>query len=557
MIVAAVKDVFELEVAVVLTRPDEQFGDFATNVALQISKQLGKSPREVAEQLAVKLRETLAEKVADVSVAGPGFLNITLEDSELIKALGKGPSQTLKGKSIVIEHTDPNPFKAFHIGHAYSNTIGVSIGFLLQAAGARVHQVSYHGDVGMHVAMAIWAFKKAYDENKDIIAEGEQLTGGRLPTWLGKFYAEGARAYKEDEQAKSEIEAINKLIYNREDEVVNLLYDWGKERSFFYFDMMYDELSYDDGTQKVEVVFEKRYYESDTGKVGKEKVLQNVGTIFEESDGAIIYSGEKVGLHTRVFINKQGLPTYEAKEIGLTFEKEHDYPEAQEFIIITANEIDEYFKVLVAAVSEIDPKLGAKMRHVSHGIVRLPSGKMSSRTGKVIQFLDVFEDLKHEIHKLYPEIDSKAVAIAALKYSFLKHRVGSDLIFDLDESISLEGNSGPYLQYAHARAKSILTKAGSSHESRVTSHEFEADERSLLRKITEYTEVVDKAVAELMPHHICTYLYELAQKFNQFYEHNRVIGDEREAIRLQLVRHYAHILQKGLNLLGITAPTKM
>ena len=179
---------------------------------------------------------------------------------------------------------------------------------------------------------------------------------------------------------------------------------------------------------------------------------------------------------------------------------------------------------------------------------------MSSRKGNIVSALDII-DAAHQAGQESGRNPSEETTLAAIKYAFAKNRIGGDIAYDPKESIALEGNSGPYLQYAHARARSILAKAG--EQTAVELVDLQADERSLLRKITEYAEVVEKATNELMPHHICTYLYELAQKFNQFYEHNRVIGDDREAVRLQLVNHYANTLKNGLNLLGITAPERM
>lgn len=176
---------------------------------------------------------------------------------------------------------------------------------------------------------------------------------------------------------------------------------------------------------------------------------------------------------------------------------------------------------------------------------------MSSRNGNVLKAIDVI-NMTAQVGKN----DDESVVLGAVKYAFLKQRYTADIIFDPQESVSTEGNSGPYLQYAHARAKSILRKSKADNL-KIKAEKLEDGERSLMRKIGEYAEVVDKAVAELMPHHIATYLYELAQNFNSFYEHNRVIGDEREAIRLNLVQKYADTLKKGLNLLNISAPEKM
>jgi len=443
-----------------------------------------------------------------------------------------------------LEHTDPNPFKEFHIGHAYSNTVGVAIGKLLAASGSNVHQVSYHGDVGLHIAMAIFGLMNPYNK-KD----------------LGLSYAYGARTYEHDPQAKAQIDMINKQVYEKNNPEINALYEEGRKRSLEEFEKTYHKLG---------AKFEKNYFESETAVEGMQVVRQNLGKVFEESAGAVIYDGEKAGLHKRVFITRQNLPTYEAKEIGLAFAKQRDYPQADKFIVITANEIDEYFKVLVAAIKEIDHSLGEKIVHLSHGVVKFPGGKMSSRTGNVKLFTDLEADIAQALKDLYETEPDPEITLGAIKYEFLKHRIGSDFIFDVGESISLEGNSGPYLQYAHARACSILSKAQSeatgdslqvtgeknSIPQPLTSN-LDDSERSLARKISEYPEVFTKSVSELMPHHICTYLYELAQNFNSFYEKSRIIGDEREAPRLRLVQAYQQVLKSGLNLLNIAAPEKM
>ncbi|OGL30061.1 arginine--tRNA ligase [Candidatus Saccharibacteria bacterium RIFCSPHIGHO2_02_FULL_47_12] len=538
----AVKDLFGEDIEPVLTRPDEQFGDYSTNVAMQLAGKTGKNPREIAEALAKKIKSPAVSKI---ELAGPGFLNIILTDEALIDALHKKPAQAYAGKTVVIEHTDPNPFKEFHIGHAYSNTIGESIRRLYKAAGASVHQVSYHGDVGLHVAMAIYGLKQRFvtSENFDIEPAG---TIQEKVAILGQAYALGAKNFRDDPKVQEEIKVINTKIYEQSDSEINNFYELGRNHSFIYFDSIYKRLN---------VGFEKQYFESMTGPEGIKIVEENLDKVFEKSDGAIVFKGEKFDLHTRVFVNSQGLPTYEAKELGLAFAKQRDY-NFDEAVVVTANEIDQYFQVLLAALGQIDEDLAKKIKHVSHGVVKLPSGKMSSRTGDVITAVEVLDMLGEAVKKAYGD---RAVAVednvlAALKYVFLKHRIGGDIVFDINESISLEGNSGPYLQYAHARARSILSKKAAPD---TRPDKFEPAERSLLRKITEYAETVDRAVNELMPHHICTYLYELAQKFNSFYEHNRVLDDPRESVRLQLVQAYADTLKNGLDLLNISAPEKM
>ncbi|HXR49605.1 MAG TPA: arginine--tRNA ligase [Verrucomicrobiae bacterium] len=542
-VAAAVQQVFGVEVTVELTRPEEQFGDYATNVALQLAAKLQKNPQEVAETLAGHLRESLAEQISEVSIAGPGFINLILTNQALQGAARQEPQKSYEGQEILVEFGDPNPFKEMHLGHLYTAIVGDAIARLFEASGGTVQRLSYHGDVGMHVAKAIWAIRKRLNETANLQI-ADCFAGD---TVVGHYYAEGARAFDEDPAAEEEIRQINASIYARDDEQINAIYDLGRDLSFRNFDQIFEELG---------VHFQKRYLESESTKAGLQFVQANLGSVFEESEGAVVYRGEKAGLHTRVFINSRGLPTYEAKDLGLSELKNQDYPQANKSVIITAHEQSEYFKVMLAALAEIDPPLAAKTQHLAHGFLSLTTGKMSSRTGQVFAAVNLLDDVRAAATEQFPESEvQQEVYLAAVKYTFLKNRVGGDIIFDVQESVALEGNSGPYLQYAHARARSILRKA--ERQGALDGAELEPEERTLVRKISEYPEVVDKAVNELMPHHICTYLYELAQTFNRFYEHNRVLGDPREQERLGLVSEYADTLRKGLMLLGIASPEKM
>jgi arginyl-tRNA synthetase len=525
---AAVKDLFSVDVEPELTRPDEQFGDFATNVAMQLGGRLHKNPREIAVALASKLHGQ--EGIAEVNIAGPGFINLKLTDEALLKSIGQKPAKIYDSQEILVEFGDPNPFKEMHIGHLYSYIVGDSISSLLEVSGANVQRLSYHGDVGLHVAKAIWGMQNTEVQEQKI----------------GVYYAAGAKAYEENEESKQQIQQINEKIYKHDDSIKNL-YQKGKEQSFAAFDSVLQELG---------IKTDKRYLESESAPAGLETVRSHIGEVFKESEGAVIFEGEKVGLHTRVFITSKGLPTYEAKDLGLVELKNKDYPNAARSIIITANEQTEYFKVMLAALKEFDEQLANKTKHIAHGFLSLSTGKMSSRTGNVYSAQDLLDGVRAEVERKYPDSGVKEIVyLAAVKYSMLKHRLGQDIVVDVKESVNLEGNSGPYLQYAHARAKNILAKAGEAKE--VKSTDLDDNERSLVRKLSEYSEAVEKATKELMPHHVATYLYELSQVFNRFYEKSHVLGDEREAIRIKLVERYADVLKEGLGLLGIIAPDKM
>jgi arginyl-tRNA synthetase len=277
--------------------------------------------------------------------------------------------------------------------------------------------------------------------------------------------------------------------------------------------------------------------------------------VYSRSEGAVVFVGEEFGLHTRVFISSAGLPTYETKEVGLSFTKWQDY-NFDESIIITANEQSQYMQVVLKSIEQYAPELSQRTKHLNHGVVKLQGGqKMSSRQGNTVTAIDILE-AAHAAGVETGTDPNEDVILAAVKYAFAKNRIGADIIYDPKESIALEGNSGPYLQYAHARARSILSKS-SSASSLNNESELIPDERSLIRKVSEYPEVTQQAISELMPHHICTYLFELAQTFNRFYENNRVIGDEREKLRIGLVQNYADVLRDGLTLLGIASPDKM
>ncbi len=550
-VAGAVRELYGVEVSIELTRPEEKFGDYSTNVALQIAKNLQKSPREIAEEMCSKLRDSLEAKVSDISIADPGFINLKLNDQTLTDSLNAQPAKSLAGKTVVAEYSDPNPFKVLHAGHLYTSVVGDAIANLLETAGANVHRVNFGGDVGLHVAKSMWSIiRELGGEHPDRL---DQINVSQRSEWMAEAYVVGTQAYEEDPQAKTDIIELNKRIYelhnsNDHDSPFAQIYWICRQWSYDYFDQFYARI----GSK-----FEKYYPESQTAALGLKTVQQHVGDVYQESNGAVIFDGEKHNLHARVFINSEGLPTYEAKDVGLIIKKWQDY-QFDLSVIITGNDIVEYMKVVLKSIEQFMPDLSVRTRHLTHGIVKLEGGtKMSSRKGNFLKAVDVLDAASAASKILSGENDEQTV-LGAVKYAFLKNRMGGDIVYDPEESVSIEGNSGPYLQYAHARARSILKKIDAVANSQKPTNDGLTDgERSLVRKITEYPEVVDRAVADLMPHHIANYLYELAQVFNRFYEHNRVIGDERQSLRLALLERYAETLKTGLNVLGISAPDRM
>ncbi len=547
-----------------LEHPEEfSHGDYSTNIALVLSKIVGQNPRELAEKIVAEISKNKSEQVLKVEVAGPGFINFYMaseffiaQTKEIIsegffgfKKPAFGTNKNLKGERTVIEFTDPNPFKEFHIGHLMSNAIGESIARITEANGAKVLRACYQGDVGLHVAKTIWAMMK------------NPIPKGEYAKYLGEMYAMGANAYENG--AKLEIDALNKKIYEKSDTEINRLYDWGRKVSLEYFETIYKVL----GTK-----FDYYFLESQTEKFGKETVLKNVGKVFEQSEEskAIIFKGENYGLHTRVFINSEGLPTYEAKDLGLSKVK-FDATKYSKSIIVTANEQSEYFKVMLKAMSLVFPDLASKTTHVSHGMLRLPEGKMSSRTGKVITAVSLLADIEEKVlekmaDREMSDMEKKEVAdkiaVGAIKYSILKQVNGKDIIFDFEKSLSFEGDSGPYLQYSYARAKSILRKAGEA-KIKVQGSSFKVQENSgtnnLEKILYRFTEIVERAGNEYSPHYIATYLIELASAYNSFYATGKIVDkdDKNSPYKVALTEAFSIVMKNGLNLLGIETTERM
>lgn len=528
---------------VALTRPEADFGDFATNAALQLARQQGRNPRELAEEIAKKLQQN--RDFQEVSVAGPGFINLRLTDEALLELILSKPKARASKSTVVIETNNPNPFKAMHIGHAMNAIVADTVANLLEADGARVYRVSYHGDIGLHVGKSMYALLKYTENAPERLLEVPEAERNEF---MSKMYAEGARAYKEDETAKTEIDRLAEQSFTRSDQHYAKVYDTVFDWSFREIDKNVKRL----GNKPVK----RRFLESEADLRGVKIVRGNVPGVFQESDGALIFKGSEHGSFDNVFVSSKGQGLYGARDLGLIQLKNEQYHPEKSYIV-TAEEQKDYFRGILAAADLCFPELKGVTVNLPTGMVKLSTGKMSSREGDVITIGWLFDQIAEAIRARGGEAGEDVVA-GALRYAFLRVKIGGDIVFDINESVSIQGNSGPYLQYAHARACSILAKAGFAAAPKGRGDMvLDADERALARKLGEYAETVEKAARELLPHYICGYLYELAQEFNRFYEKCRIVGDEREDTRLWLVSRYQEALGAGLELLGIVAPSKM
>jgi len=530
---------------VVIEHPaDITHGDYATGAALQYAKQAGMAPRALSEKIVAALGEISG--VSKIDIAGPGFINFHLAPAALAASIEEarkedmwGANKNLAGKKIMVEYTDPNPFKEFHIGHLMSNAIGESISRLVQFSGAEVKRANYQGDIGPHVAKAIWGLEKLGLDPSSAVS-------------LGKAYIEGSKAYEDDLKAKAEIDAINAKVYDHSDVRIDDVYSKGRAASLEHFETIYAAL----GTQ-----FDYYFFESQTAQKGLELVRSHE-EVFSASDGAVVYKGEDEGLHTRVFITSKGLPTYETKELGLAVMKAETW-NFDTSITVTANEQKEYFKVVQAAMRKLFPDIASKITHITHGMMRFAEGKMSSRTGNVITGESLLTDLTEAARERAKESRAdnaetlaQNVAVAAIKYQILKQGSGKDIIFDRERALSLEGDSGPYLQYAHARTQQVLEKAKEQNVAAKTDSGAEPNEVSHL--LHRFPEVVENATTLMEPHVLTNYLITLAAAFNSWYGREQILdGTPAAAHKVALTDAVRRTLKNGLWILGIPAPEKM
>ena len=548
-----IKKTLKLKKDFELIRPkDLKNGDFTF---------LSENAEKDAAVLEKSLGPDLKKQIEKIETAGR-FVNFHLSrqffSQQIEEILNKGndigKNNLWAGKKIMVEYTDPNPFKPIHIGHLMTNAIGESIARILEHSGADVARANYQGDVGLHVAKAIYGLIQ--NEKLQDTKGSNNLQASNI----GRAYMYGAEAYEDDKKAKKEIEKINEKIYTRKDKKINKIYDWGFRVTMEAFEDLYKML----GTK-----FDFYFLESAMADLGRNIVESNLGKIFEKSDGAVVFKAEKYDpkLHTRVFITSQNLPTYEAKELGLIEEKFKTDPEMNLSIMITANEQMDYMRVVAKAISILHPEFADRMKHITHGMMRLVSGKMGSRKGNVITGEALLNEVRDAIldkmtdRNFSPEEQesiASAVGVAAIKYSILKQGIGADIIYDFEKSISFEGDSGPYLQYSHARANSVLEKAQAENilpDFKTVPPEIFEVEKLLFK----FPEIVLRASREYEPHYIANYLIEIARAFNSFYA-NTVIVDKKDktsSYKVALTYAFVLTLKTGLHLLGIQAPDKM
>lgn len=542
------------------TPPDSKLGDYAFP-CFGLAKQLKKSPIEIAKDLASKLKPN--KYIKEIKSTGP-YVNFFVNESILAELIlnnissGKDDYGKAKKKKerVMIEFSQPNTHKGFHIGHLRNASLGDSLVRIMRFNGYDVVAANYIGDIGAHIAKCIWYYLKFYKNKEPKTNKGE---------WLGSIYTEASKIVAENEEYKKEIQKIQRKLEDGNKELTEL-WEKTKEWSMQDFYKIYKELG---------INFDVFFFESQVEKPGKKIVLDMLKKgIAEKSDGAVIINLEKYGLKVFLLLKSDGTSLYSTKDFALAKKKFDDY-KIDKSIYVIGSEQRFHLKQLFKTLEIIGFKQAKKCYHLSYELVMLKEGKMSSRLGNIVLYFElskkIFEKASKEVekrHKQWPEKDkekaTKQIAVAAMKFSMLNQDNNKTIVFDINKALDFEGETGPYIQYAHARICSILRKFGKRIDKGFIDKADlsllkEKEETELIKLLGKFPDVVENAASSYKPSLISRYLLDLSQGFNEFYHIHQILKEREELknTRILLIDSIRQVLKNGLNLLGIEAPEKM
>ncbi|MBU1854302.1 MAG: arginine--tRNA ligase, partial [Nanoarchaeota archaeon] len=522
-----------------------------------LSKEFKKAPNMIADELLKKIKPT--KNISKIEVKGPYlnfFINRELLNEQVITKILKEKNDyglALKKKEkVMIEYSQPNTHKAFHVGHLRNVCMGDSLIRILKNKGYNVIAANYIGDVGAHIAKCLWYYKKHFKG---------QIPKNNKGEWLGELYTKAVKKLKEKEAYKEEVSEILKQLESEKNNEIIALWKQTRKWSLDEFKEIYDWLGAN---------FDIYFYESDVEKSGKQLVEKyKKKGLFVKSEGALIMDLKKYDLDVFLVLKSDGTSLYSTKDLSLAVKKFEEYKIDQSLYVV-GSEQKMYFKQLFKTLELMGFKNAKNCKHVSYELVMLPDGKMSSRAGNIM----LFSELKNEImKKLEKEVikrhkdwsmkkvdeTAKKIGLGALKFGMLNQDSNRVIIFNLNEWLSFEGETGPYIQYAVARINSIFKKSkgviGEVNYSMLKS----AEEQLLISKLADYPKLVENSADNLRPSMIARYLLELAQGFNEFYHKHQVLKADSEVrgARMALIISIKQVLKNGLSLLGIEAPDEM
>lgn len=546
--------------------PDPKLGDYAFP-CFTLSKQLKKSPMNIALELQESLKKINLKQDHKyfelIKNEGP-YINFFINKELLVKnVIGTILSEKndygkkkKSGEVILIESPGPNTNKPLHLGHLRNILLGQSISNILKKQGHEVHIVNVVNDRGIHICKSMLAYKKLGS------GDSPELSKMKSDHFVGKYYVKYSELEKENPEIEKEAQELLKKWEDEDEETIAL---WRKMNAWALdgFSETYNKLGFD---------IEKEYFESDTYKHGREIIYAGLKKgIFQEDDSGIIFDLENKGLGKKVLLRKDGTSVYITQDIYMAWKRYEDFNFDRMYYVV-GNEQEYHFKVLFEIFKALGWKFHEGCYHFSYGMVELPEGKMKSREGNVVDIDDLIHDVTEiariELKQRYPELsinelDRRAgiIALAAIRFFFLKYDPLRNFVFNPKESLSFEGETGPYIEYSYARINSIFKKIeeGFNPEDSDFSLLKEDNEIALVKLLSQYPEIIDKAANEMKPSVICRYLIELAQKFSEFYHANPVINSEKKIrdARLTLVYCIQTVLKSGMELLSMTPIEEM
>lgn len=562
------------------TRKDFE-GDI-TVVTFPMLRQVKTKPETLGEALGTYLVAHVAE-VSRYNVV-KGFLNIVISDAFYFDFFNRikeddryGFGPVVPGApAMMVEYASPNTNKPLHLGHIRNVLLGYSVAEILKAAGKKVYKTQIINDRGIHICKSMLAWEK-FGEGET--PESSGLKGDKL---VGKYYVKFDQEYKEEikelvshgkteEEAKKraplllEAQLMLQKWENGDAETVAL---WKKMNSWVYegFDVTYKEIGVD---------FDKNYYESDTYLLGKDVVAEGLekGIFYRKDDGSVWIDLTEDGLDEKIVLRSDGTAVYMTQDIGTAIQRVKDFPDVGGMVYTVGNEQDYHFKVLFLILKKLGYTWAENLFHLSYGMVDLPSGKMKSREGTVVDADDLVadmtqtaKDLSEELGKLdgynITEKESlyKTIGLGALKYYILKVDPRKRILFNPEESVDFQGNTGPFIQYTYARIQSILRKDSNSNYRFPTFVEMHEKEKELIKQLELYPEVIQNAADQFSPALVANYTYDLVKAYNSFYQSVPILAEieeDKRQFRVQLSRKVGEVIQSACALLGIDVPERM
>ena len=581
----AIHSIFDKELETVeLQATRKEFEGDITVVIFPMLRTIKGNPQLIGEQIGTYLEANVTE-IEKFNVV-KGFLNLVISDSHFLQFFSDIKNDEVYGfetpkegdKAIMVEYSSPNTNKPLHLGHIRNNLLGYSVAEIIKASGKKVYKTQIINDRGIHICKSMLAWQK-FGNGETPASTG--LKGDKL---VGNYYVAFDKAYK------AEIEeliakGVDKKVAEKEAPILleaqNMLRKWeaGDEEVVKLWETMngwvYDgfAITY----KNLGVDFDQLYYESNTYLLGKDVVADGLerGVFFKKEDGSVWIDLTEDGLDEKIVLRADGTAVYMTQDIGTAIQRIKDYPDVGGLVYTVGNEQDYHFQVLFLILKKLGFEWAQHLYHLSYGMVDLPSGKMKSREGTVVDADDLITEMASTAGEISSELGKlegfteeekqelyKTIGLGALKYYILKVDPKKRILFDPKESIDFQGNTGPFIQYTYARIQSILRKADFdfSGEAVVMDYKLHEKEKSLIKQVQLFPEIIQNASANFSPAIIANYTYDLVKEFNSFYQNVSILGAEvtsEKIFRVQLSSKVAEIIANALKLLGISVPERM